>query len=535
MIRPVLRISGWFVICLFLANAAAAQTEEVGAETLPTIAEQPKTIDPGELLPPKLAATATQEFADSSLREVVSWLQEQRELAVLLDRNALNEIGISEAEPVSDRLNDAPVYLLLDRLASLGLGWYFEDDVLYITSADTAETHGTTQTYNVGSLLDAGYQLDSLEETIVQTVSPGAWEDVGGEGAISSLGDVLFVRQSDEVQRQVQALLKALATPARQTYVNDPLQHLALRDALERTVTADFQELPLEAAVARLSESAGIDIRLDATSLRDAAIRPREPVSLKLKDRKLETVLHALTMDLDLTWVIRYGVLWITSHEQAGTLLKTAVYDVRDLCRDREESLALVDAVTMQADPNSWDEVGGDGSIEVAKAGVIVIRQREQVHRKIASLLETYRSALRSSKPRDRSPEDADEITTVYYRLHAQIASDLVGLLPLLVAQESWQSVQRPDAPGTILLVSSTPELPDFAAVAKAVASSKESTVAQVIQRSVLIVKQTRAVHEEIREVIRRVENGDAQPMDPAQGMGMGGMGGGGGFGGGFF
>jgi hypothetical protein len=58
-----------------------------------------------------------------------------------------------------------------------------------------------------------------------------------------------------------------------------------------------------------------------------------------------------------------------------------------------------------------------------------------------------------------------------------------------------------------------------------------------VMARAVLIIRQTRAAHGEIEEVIRRVQSGDGV----AQGMGglgraAGGFGGGGGgFGGGFF
>ena len=52
-----------------------------------------------------------------------------------------------------------------------------------------------------------------------------------------------------------------------------------------------------------------------------------------------------------------------------------------------------------------------------------------------------------------------------------------------------------------------------------------------VTERAVLIIRQTRAAHDEIAEVIRRVESGDTMGSKDAMGMG----GGFGGFGGGFF
>ena len=347
---------GWVLLILVAASPLRAQSPSESSPPLPIIADEPKTIDPGEVLPPQLAAAATHDFSDSSLREVVAWLQNEQQLVVLLDKKALAEIGVSAAEPVSDHLVEAPLYLLLNRLRSLGLDWYYDDDILYITSREVAKERATTLTYNVGSLLDAGFELDRLEDVITSTIAPDTWEDVGGEGVVSSLGDVLFVRQNDDVHREVKALLQALGKPGRQTFLNDPTQHLRLREKLRENVSVDFQDTPLEAAVQRLAEVASIDVRLDVSALRSARVREREPVTLKLVDRSLETVLQAVVLDLDLTWVIRDGVLWITSVDEAKAYLKTAVYDVRDLCRDADESEALISAITSQAEPSSWSD-----------------------------------------------------------------------------------------------------------------------------------------------------------------------------------
>jgi hypothetical protein len=529
----ILRVSRWVLFILVAALPLRAQPPSESSPTLPIIADEPKTIDPGEVLPQRLAAVATRDFSDSSLREVIAWLQDEQQMVVLLDKNALAEIGVTAAEPVSDRLMEAPLYLLLNRLRSLGLDWYYDDEILHITSREVGETRATTRTYNVGSLLDEGFDLDRLEDVIRDTIAPDSWENVGGEGVVSSLGDVLFVRQNDDVHREVAALLKALGKPGRQTFLNDPTQHQRLREKLQGNVSVDFQDSPLEAAVQRLAEEASVDVRLDVSALRNARIREREPVTLKLADRSLETVLRAVVLDLDLTWVLRDGVLWITSAEAADEFLKTAVYDVRDLCRDSGESEALIGAIKSQAEPSSWDDVGGDGSIEFAKPGILVIGHREQSHQKVLQLLETYRSALRSSKPRQRSGDDPNEVTTVYYRLNAKMARDLSTILPLLVRPDSWKSDQRMEAPGTILVVSSIPEPSGASEVAKIANETDQSLARLFIERAVLIVQQTRAAHEEIAKVIARVESGDARTFGAAGMMG-GGMGMGG-FGGGFF
>ncbi|MEZ6069966.1 MAG: hypothetical protein R3C10_06735 [Pirellulales bacterium] len=240
--------------------------------------------------------------------------------------------------------------------------------------------------------------------------------------------------------------------------------------------------------------------------------------------------------DLGLTWSIRDGVMWGTSEEQSKSYMKVAVYDVRDLCRDDGESVSLINAVESQLQPTSWDIVGGDGSIISATPGTLVVCQGERVQIDLLDLLETYRAALRASKPRQRDSEDPDEVMTVYYRMYTDMASDLAAALPMLVRSDSWQSESRPDAPGRVVIVASAPDLSDLEA--QDVSASPQTpapALTLVTARSVLIVTQTRAAHDEIAELIRRVESGDSPAAGMTGGLGGGGLGGGGGFGGGFF
>ncbi len=516
---------GWLVC----AGAVAAQE---AAPKLPEIADEPKAVDPATLMPAKLAEPATVDLSDSSLRELAEWLQNERKIAVLLGERALRDVGESADMPISERLNNAPLYFLLNRLHSFGLAWYFQDDVLHITTPEEAETGMTTTPYAVGDLLDAGYDMNDLELVFQGAIAPETWDDVGGSGALSFLGDVMFVRQTDAIQREVQGLLAALRKHGRRTYTFDPPQHQELRQKLGATVTVDFRNTPLKTAVEQLADQAKIDIRLDVRALDDVGIRERQPVTLKLSDRKLEMVLQALAANLELTWMLRDGILWITTSEEAETHLKTAVYDVRDLCRNDDESLALLEALTSQTNPESWDDVGGPGAMEFARPGVLVVSTVERIHDDVLNLLESYRAALRASRPRDRNAVDPQELTTVYYRLHAHVAEGLAGLLPQLVQPETWKSEAHPEARGTILLAASEPDTPNFGGAAPG--KDAATLDALVTARAVLIIRQSRAAHQEIAEVIRRVQTGDA--AEQSIGGGLGGFGGGGGgFGGGFF
>ncbi|MFP6762664.1 MAG: hypothetical protein VB858_03570, partial [Planctomycetaceae bacterium] len=138
----------------------------------------------------------------------------------------------------------------------------------------------------------------------------------------------------------------------------------------------------------------------------------------------------------------------------------------------------------------------------------------------------TYRTALRSSKPRNRGEEEEQEVITVYYRLHSKVAIDLSLKLPLLVSPDTWQSEQEKDRPGQLFVISSEPDFSNIGKSAQTATASKQPTTSLIVERSVLIIQQTRAAHNEITKIIRRVRTGDG---------GGGGASGGGGFGSGFF
>lgn len=514
------------------AGGPAAEAGE--APALPEIPDEPKTVDPATFMPPKLAEPVTVDFTDSSIGEVAEWIRTEHGFPVLIDERSLSDINVLISDPVSDRLDGDPLYLLLDRLRLKGLAWYVEDNILRITTEDVADDHLTTSQYLVGDLFDADYDSDTLID-VIQSETSGPWFDLDGTGGtIVLLGDVMFVRQTDRMQREVAGLLSALRNHGRMTFALDPPQNLALRQKLEQNVTAEFDTTPLVTAVQDLAEQAEANIRLDTTALRRNGIRERQAVSLTLADRPLETVLSLLLSTVQLNYVIRDGAILITTPENAEKLMKTALYDVRDLCRDGGESDALTDAIQDQTGGPWFDLDGIGGTITFPQPGTMVIRQTEPELFEILNLLETYRAALRLSKPREQKGIDMNEFITTYYRVEEDIADDLVNVLPVLVRPDTWRSEVAPDAKGTILEVASKPDLRDVhgRTVVAEPERNDQNRSALVVPQSVLIIHQSRSAHEEIAKVIRRVQEGDA--TSTGGGLGGGGFGGGG-FGGGFF
>jgi predicted nicotinamide N-methyase len=502
---------------------AQAQVPGNAPVVLPSIADTPTYIDPAELLSSVLTKPVTKDFDDVSLSEVAAWLQEQTGLNVVLDERSLDGAGVLPSEPVTDRLVDAPLYLLLDRLESIGVGWRLAGGVLYLQKSQEESAVQTIQ-YNIGDLLDQKMKSDELRESLIASVDRSAFLNADVDSAVVLLGDVLFVRQSPRTHRRVAGWLAALRKPARRVLVDDPAQHAPIRAALDRVTSVQFKGQSFSAAVQSLAEQQKIDIRWDRIALKQAKISERVPVTLDVREQSLRTILDIFTAQMGLSWILRDGALWITTKEEAEHAMKIAVFDVRDLCRNRDECASLQDTIEQQSSPSTWDTNGGTAVIAFPASGIMVVSQTEPRLDAVLALLENYRVALRNSKRRISPEEDPDGIETRYYRMPTEVANDLVTLLPKLVASDTWATPLTPTAAGTILVSRSWSQAPPTFGgnASKETAPLKESY-------SVLIITQTRRVHAEISVVLNKIQHGDVE----SKGI-MGGMGGmGGGFGGG--
>lgn len=509
-------------------QAAVTPAAEVPA-VLIQISDEPRALDPATLMDPRLAAPTTVEFNGVSMKELYRWLQEDQKLSLSIDAAAMKEKGILSSELVTEKLNSEPLYLLLDRLQSLGIGWYSEGGDLFLTTTDAASHQMSTVSYNLGELLDAGFEGQRILEAITSATGSTSIEQGDDEGAVVLLGDVVFARQTQHVQREIRGLLAALKKTGRRTLIMDPPQHAALREKLLQRISVTLEEVPLNEAIQQIANAAGADIRINAAELKKAGVRDRAPISIEMADQKLGMVLQSALSELKLTTLIQDGVIWVVQNKTAESATRTAVFDVRDLCRDDAESEALRFALTEQAG-GSWEDNGeGTGTLLFARPGIMVARHTELMLSSVSQLLENYRTALRESKPRKPTGPDPKELATFYYRLPTDMAKDIQANVKDLVRPETWKSDQQPQAPGTMKLMKSTSDLLD-AQGRTAVGSKIPTGDVLVVENSVLIVRQMREVHTELDDLIDKLTRGE-RPIDPNAGGGQGGQG----FGGGFF
>ncbi len=175
-----------------------------------------------------------------------------------------------------------------------------------------------------------------------------------------------------------------------------------IEKALESKIKLDFKETPLEQVAAFLSQQGKLNVSLDKKALEDKGLEAATPVTFKVSGIPLRSALTMLLHDFDVVWTVHDRTLEITSREALDGRLSPRVYAVSDLTSN---SAGLKDLIMAVLEPESWDAVGGQGSIVADRAQgkeSLVVLQTEPVHRQVAAFLADLRSVAR--QPANKLP-----------------------------------------------------------------------------------------------------------------------------------
>jgi hypothetical protein len=197
----------------------------------------------------------------------------------------------------------------------------------------------------------------------------------------------------------------------------------AIEKALASPTTIEFSEAPLRELVAYLQDYHKIEVRLDTKAMEEIGVASDAKITANLKGMSLRSALDLVLRPLGLGFTIYDEVLLITSPDEIdNSCLIVKVYDVADLvtCRNEkgqpwDDYDSLIDLITSQIHPATWDAVGGPAAITgetFGSAKVIVVTHRSEVQRQIAQLLARIRAIGAKSpgdgKPPTRSRQHAD-------------------------------------------------------------------------------------------------------------------------------
>lgn len=553
----------------FVSVALADQEKAEVTEKLKVPKAEMKSVflQDKELFPNVLVQESEISFADTPLADACEYLATQHKITIHLDGKALDEAGVARDTPITLMLTKETLTgstitfeeILNLILRPLQLGWRVDGDIVVVSTVDELTQHLSTRHYDLSHLQRLGYGLDSLREAMM--LAGSGWEaDGSGTGTTTTFGDTISVRQTYQDHRRISRVLAALEQPQRVTDVYAPSNRDRIRTALQQSVDCEFTDTPLADAIQFLSVKAGIPILLDAVALEVGGMATDAPVTLRLIQKPMGQVMRLMLKDLQLTTVVRDGVLMVTTLDETQQQLHGVVYDVGTLVADEqsatkdagsrtpshEEKFEQLQSLLLELHSNGWEANGsGNGKMVRLETGIFVIQQTDAVHAEIQSLLaQLHANAKKSTKVTAEKLQEPTLVTRAYL-VSKDAATDLSRGLKELVAVPSWHQPIHGELP-SVHVVAAEPQLqevegrvvggpfevrqPEPAAQPGKPAAPPQPVKSILVKpRANLIIRQTVENHRAIERFIRNITNDmSVQGYDPNKTNPQGGLSGGG-------
>ncbi|MEQ8786101.1 MAG: hypothetical protein RIC55_07365 [Pirellulaceae bacterium] len=357
-----------------------------------------------------LTESTSLEFFEAQLDDALAHLAAEHGIAITVDREALQRDGVDFQQRVKHDVRGVRLETALRiLLAPLGLTYDLRDDALVVTTDSIRDPQLTLRLYPVADLLDGRQRTATrLIDVITSTVAMDSWDEVGGPGAITHLAGALVIHQSHENHRRLEQLLQDLRQVVRPSLLArsdaPPKQDASVKvqAALAEPISLELHETPLRRALALTLAARGVPMIVADRGLQAYGIVPDPLVTVRANDVPLATALQWMLEPLDLSFTV-HGEAVLISHEDHLELNQvTRCYPVARaaLAYDVEElQSTLINSVAY----DSWDEVGGPGSLQYF-GDVLVVSQTPELHRELAAALEAIEARLEA--PSSLAPID---------------------------------------------------------------------------------------------------------------------------------
>lgn len=174
----------------------------------------------------------------------------------------------------------------------------------------------------------------------------------------------------------------------------------AVERKLRQKISLEFDNTPFGDVLKILEAKTEIHFDVDFERITDDGldVTTATRLTLKVKEGSLRRALGKLFHPLQLDFFPYEGAILITTAVAGSEKLVTKVYPVADLVTYRaDDQIGVVhqelsDLIKSTIEPDSWDDVGGPGSVQYEPITMtILIRQTMMVHEEVETLLQTVR------------------------------------------------------------------------------------------------------------------------------------------------
>lgn len=349
-----------------------------------------------------LNASTTPIFQDIKLSKMTRLIAIFHEIPIVIDQAELKKRGIDPDVKINNVIKRISLRSALAlAFEPHGLGWKISDNKLVITTAEDVADQQATVIYSEYEKLQDIFGTEEAQQAkrefqaaVRSTIDPKNWKETGGKGSMAWGPHGLTVINNQSVQNQMKQLTwyltqgQKILGPNSTVFPLDPTAGGSrAASTLESQAALEFVELPLRDVRDFLQTVHDILIPIDENSLNEAGVSPDSPVTYQVANVSLQQALDDILVPLELDYVLQHEVLIITTKEKANELLKTRIYNVKELFGKKINPTFLTKYLTAKVSPDSWSKSGGKAAL-ANFSNYLLVYQSQRAHREILKHLE---------------------------------------------------------------------------------------------------------------------------------------------------
>ncbi len=158
------------------------------------------------------------------------------------------------------------------------------------------------------------------------------------------------------------------------------------RAMLAQQIQYDLPGIPLNNAVAWLSEELDVQFILNSAELDLVGVDPEIPIQLGSGLSSAREILDRILSPLELAYIVRESAIEITSKDDANSSLAMRFYDLSYVLPNSSNAEALMNAIQQTVTPDSWLVNGGTSSVLLV-GSMMIVAAPEATHQQIEVVL----------------------------------------------------------------------------------------------------------------------------------------------------
>ncbi|PHQ34334.1 RNA polymerase sigma factor [Rhodopirellula bahusiensis] len=184
-----------------------------------------------------------------------------------------------------------------------------------------------------------------------------------------------------------------------------PEEEVKLDEIMDRKVSYNFPDMPLNDAARIMSEDVNFPILIDKLALETEGFSIDVPVDVAVESVSFRSFLRLMLRPMDLTYQYKDEVLQFTSVEASDASLRQRLYFLEGTGLPRGGDIGTMEMITSTIQPDAWEALGGYStisSVNHSREGrpALLVSTTDEVHKEVEDLMRALRDTHTGEDPR---------------------------------------------------------------------------------------------------------------------------------------